>query len=295
MPPPPPPCPQVRLVSVAPDGVALAAGDSVQMQAAVGGGCGGPPEVIQSITWSSSDTRVLRVSAGTGLVHGVSPGLGAIRATITLGSGAGNGVATLRVVGLRIDRPAGAVRVGEQITLRAFRPGIETPILVRWALTPPSGGTMSDAGAFTACWPAQPVGLVATSIDDSSLTGIAQIDVIPIQSSNPIGPLTLIESASGAGARLDSLSEPVLVAIPIRGREFACHAVTRVRLELRDSGGGATLLADDSERLTASAIHQVPWLPAGQRPGEYQLVASAVIDGGSIVEGPPLSVRIQIR
>jgi hypothetical protein len=260
------------------------------------GSCGGVTVTVVSITWSSSDARVLRVGATTGLVHGVAPGLGATRATVTLSDGSvANGVATLRVGELRVDPGALTLRVGDQATFRAFRSGGQNPVPVRWSLSPADGGTISAAGAFRACWPPRSIELAATEIDDSSATGVARIITTPIQPSNPIGALAITESATGAGAKFDSLSEAVEVAIPIRGTEFACHQVSRVRLELRDARGGSTLLADDSVAITSSTIHRVRWLPAGHGPGGYVLVASAVIDGRSVVEGAPVSVRVQNR
>ncbi len=295
--PPPPPCPAVSVVSVAPDGLTLAPGDSVQMQAVGPAGCGGgPAAVVDSVTWTSSNPRIVQVGRTTGLARALAPGLAAIRATLySRAGGAGNGVATLRVASFRIDPPVRSLRVGEEVTFHASRNGAEGPIPVRWSLSRPEGGTISAAGAFKACWPAGPIDLLATAVEDSTLTSVAALVVMPIQESNPIESLRVTESAGGGVARLDSLSGAVEVTIPVRGNEFACHQVTRMRLELRDAGGGSALLADDSVQITSPTNHRIHWLPSNQRAGAYQLIASAVIDGRSIVEGPPLSVRIQLR
>ncbi len=89
-PPPPPPPPVVITVTVAPNGVTIPVGGTVQLAAAVSGVTGA------TVTWSSSNASVATVS-GTGLVTGVAPGSVGITATATKDGATGQGSATITV------------------------------------------------------------------------------------------------------------------------------------------------------------------------------------------------------
>ncbi len=95
--PPPPPTvvPGIRSVTVAPDGVSIQVGATVQMTAAV---TTDPGAAAPTIAWSSSDATKATVGATTGLVTGVAVGAVGIRATATSGTSTGSGVATVNVV-----------------------------------------------------------------------------------------------------------------------------------------------------------------------------------------------------
>ncbi|MGH7560166.1 MAG: Ig-like domain-containing protein, partial [Gemmatimonadales bacterium] len=86
-----PPPAGVNSVTVAPDGVTIAVGATLQMLAAVNADSG----VATTVTWSSSDNAKATVSA-TGLVTAVAPGAVAIRACSTVNAGV-CGAATVNI------------------------------------------------------------------------------------------------------------------------------------------------------------------------------------------------------
>ena len=92
---PPEPVPGIRSVTVAPDGAQLAVGASLQMTAAV---TTDPGAAAPTIAWSSSDAAKATVGATSGTVTGVAAGAAGIRATATVGTSTGSGVATVTVV-----------------------------------------------------------------------------------------------------------------------------------------------------------------------------------------------------
>jgi hypothetical protein len=123
-PPPEPPPPGIREVSVGPDGASVGIGQTLQMTAAVtlDAGATGTP----TIAWSSSDNAKATVST-SGLVTGVAVGSVGIRATATLGTSTGQGVATVNVVGttgcsinsVSLSPEEATLTVGETLQLAA--------------------------------------------------------------------------------------------------------------------------------------------------------------------------------
>jgi hypothetical protein len=93
-PPPEPPAPGIRSVTVAPDGATIAVGATLTFTAAV---TTDPGAATPTIAWSSSNTAVATVNATTGEVTAVAVGSVGIRATATSGTSTGSGVATLNV------------------------------------------------------------------------------------------------------------------------------------------------------------------------------------------------------
>jgi len=93
-PPPEPPAPGIRSVTVAPDGATIAVGATLTFTAAV---TTDPGAATPTIAWSSSNTAVATVNATTGVVTAVAVGSVGIRATATSGTSTGSGVATLNV------------------------------------------------------------------------------------------------------------------------------------------------------------------------------------------------------
>lgn len=156
-PPPEPPTPGVRSVSVAPDGANLPVGSTLQMTAAVTldpGATGAP-----TITWSSSDNAKATVSA-TGLVTGVAAGSVGIRATATLGTSSGQGVATINVVGaatcvisgVSISPTSASITVGQTLALAPSVNGtncVAADLAVTYTSGDPAIATVSAAGVVT--------------------------------------------------------------------------------------------------------------------------------------------------
>jgi len=76
--PPPPPPPPVAVVHVTPDSGAVVAGETLQLSVTLQDSTGAT--ITRTVTWSSLDTMIVRVST-TGAVRGVNAGLGAVVAT----------------------------------------------------------------------------------------------------------------------------------------------------------------------------------------------------------------------
>jgi hypothetical protein len=94
VPPPEPPAPGIRAVTVAPDGATIAVGANLTFTAAV---TTDPGAAAPTVAWSSSNTAVATVDPTSGVATGVAVGSVGIRATATSGTSTGSGVATLNV------------------------------------------------------------------------------------------------------------------------------------------------------------------------------------------------------
>jgi hypothetical protein len=122
-PPPEPPAPGIRSVTVAPDGGSVQVGGTLPMTAAVTLDPGATGAA--TIAWSSSDPAKATVNPTTGVVTGVAVGSVGIRATATLGTSTGQGVATVNVVGtvacvingVTISPSTATLAVGETLAL----------------------------------------------------------------------------------------------------------------------------------------------------------------------------------
>jgi hypothetical protein len=156
-PPPEPPPPGIRSVTVAPDGGSVQVGGTLPMTAAVTLDPGATGAA--TIAWSSSDPAKATVSAA-GVVTGVAVGSVGIRATATLGTSTGQGVATVNVVGavecvingVTVSPANASIVVGQTLALAPSVNGtncVAADLGVTYTSGDPAIATVSASGIVT--------------------------------------------------------------------------------------------------------------------------------------------------
>lgn len=134
-------------VTIAPAAAAIQVDSPLQLSATVAG------SGDQSVTWTSLDTAVARVSP-TGVVTGVAPGAAAVRATSVAhpGAAATAGI-TVGAVGLVVDPGAAEMDLGDTLQMRARVVGL-ADTTVTWESGNPSVASVGPAtGSVTALAP----------------------------------------------------------------------------------------------------------------------------------------------
>ncbi len=238
--PPPPPPPAVRQVSVAPDGVTVSPGQTLQMSAAVTADAG----CNAATTWSSSDITRATVSA-SGLVSvlpAAPSGSIAIRATATCATGGatGNGVATLNVVGttvtaVTITPPSAQINAGTSLsapgTLQASATvaGTNSPAqTVVWSSLDGTLASVSATGLITANAQSLggPVVIKACSTANPAVCGTMSLTVvIPAPASVQIQAVTFNNGTNNVPVNLTNVKAQIEIALNV---EAGSRNITRV-------------------------------------------------------------------
>ncbi len=280
-------------MTVAPDGVDLAVGDSLRMRATSSAGCAAPADTVMTWVFDGSDPAVATVSPD-GLVTGLRAGGVAIRARGTNAAGSSRaGFAVLRVVspGLAIEPAVGTLLLGTPVQFRAIRPVSAEPVSVEWSVTPPGAAAVTPDGLVTACHPATSFALDAFERADPSVAARVRVTVVSTLLAVAIRSLT--DVATGAGAALDALRDDVDIAIGVPASGYACRSVTRLTLSLADDRGGGVLIADDpTHRPAVDFVATIRFQPRRVPPGDYRLIPTVTLDDGRMEVGSGLPVRI---
>jgi hypothetical protein len=221
-PPPEPPPPGIREVTVGPDGGSVAVGGTLQMIASVTldpGATGAP-----TIAWSSSDNGKATVGATTGLVTGVAVGSVGIRATATLGTSTGQGVATVNVVGttgcvingVTISPDQASLTVGETLQLAPSVDGtncVEADLGVSYTSGNTAIATVSATGVVTAVG-AGTTTIVIKSAKDATKQAAMSIEVtVPDPATISIQSIT--QGGLGTPVNLNNVAGQIEVALNV--------------------------------------------------------------------------------
>ncbi|MBX3146013.1 MAG: Ig-like domain-containing protein [Gemmatimonadales bacterium] len=202
-PPPPPPPAVVRSVTVAPDGISVNPGQTVQMTAAVSADAG----VTATVTWQVSEAGRATISAAgllTVLANATS-GPVVVRATATGGGASVQGQATLTVVGtsvtaVTVTPPTATLNAGTTVSppqstqAVASVTGTNNPAqTVTWTSLDPTIATVNADGVITANNTAKPGNVViraCSTVDTSKCGTLALVVVVPDPASVQIQSVT---------------------------------------------------------------------------------------------------------
>jgi hypothetical protein len=290
-----PPCPQVAGVTVTPDNVEIAIGDSLQFRAVAFGGCHGEPAPTFVWRFQSSDPLLLVVDSLTGLAHGRRGGTVAVRATgvAAKDGGARSGAATVTVVGpnlVRISPAKATVAQGDSVQFTATLTPAGSTLPLRWSLSNSDAGTISDSGLFRACWPGAAAEVSAVAGGDTA-TARVTITSPPFRRANI---QSVDDAETGAPAPLDSLRADADVLVETNQAWFPCRRVTEVSLSIDDGRGSGTLLGRVPVGAESGAVvRRFRLHPSAIPPGDYGLQATAVVDGRFPVGSNRVVVRIR--
>jgi hypothetical protein len=143
-------------VTVGPDGASVAVNATLQMTVAV---TKDPGAGAETIAWTSSDPLKASVGATTGLVTGLAVGSVGIRATATIGTSSGSGVATVHVIssacvisGVSVEPTSAQLSLGQTLTLAAVVSGtncLEADLGVTYTSNDPDIVTVSATGVVS--------------------------------------------------------------------------------------------------------------------------------------------------
>jgi hypothetical protein len=183
---PPEPVPGIRSVTVAPDGAQLAVGATLQMTAAV---TTDPGAAAPTIAWSSSDAAKASVGATSGLVTGVAAGAAGIRATATVGTSTGSGVATVTVVaaavcsvtGVSVSPADAALVTGQTLAVAANVNGTNctaAQLGVTFASSNTAVATVNATSGLVSAVGAGSATITATSVTDASKKAALSVSVV---------------------------------------------------------------------------------------------------------------------
>ena len=278
----------------APNGVDLAAGDTVRMQASSSPACSAADSII-AWSWSVPDTTIATVSS-SGLVTGLVPGAALIQVTGTTAAGGtllGGATLHIKAVGLRIDPAAVMIDIRQPFTFRAFRQGTDVPEPVRWSLSNPDAGRITAAGVLTPCWPPRGAQVQAQAIADTVLRGESAVSVVSTADA-VVWVQAILDAVTGAAAPLDSLRNDVDVVITVAGDRFVCRTVRQVTLSVADSRGVVVQAAIDSTPPPhAMSSRGLRFRPSSLVDGVYVLTATAWLDGRLVELSNPVAVQIR--
>lgn len=179
-PPPAPPAPTVKSITVAPNPGTVAVGATITMNAAVVADEG----IATTVTWSSADPSKATVNTTTGVVTGVAAGSVAITATSTVNP-AVQGNATVNVVsnaatvtGVIVTPPSASLVVGQTVQAAATVTGTNNPSqTVTWtSLSPAIASVNATTGLITALSNGTAV-IRATSSANTNFSGTMSVTV----------------------------------------------------------------------------------------------------------------------
>ncbi len=197
-PPPEPPPPGIRSVTVAPDGGSVQVGSTLPMTAAVTLDPGATGAA--TIAWSSSDPAKATVSAA-GVVTGVAVGSVGIRATATLGTSTGQGVATVNVVGavacvindVTVSPANASIVVGQTLALAPSVNGtncVAADLGVTYTSGAPAIATVSASGIVTGVAGGTTTIVIKSAKDPTKQTAMAVEVVVPTPATLSIQSVT---------------------------------------------------------------------------------------------------------
>ena len=249
-PPPPPPEPGIRSVTVGPDGATVGVGGTLQMTVAV---TKDPGAGAETITWTSSDNTKATVS-NTGLVTGVAVGSVGIRATATVGTSSGSGVATVNIVsstcvisGVTVTPAAASINVGQTVALAGVVNGTNcatADLGVTYTSNNTNIATVSATGVVTGIAGGTTTVLV-TSTKDATKQAAMSVQVnVPAPSTISIQSVT--SGGLGTPVNLSNVKGQIEIALNIdRGDKTLDHVDALI--------GGVVVASQTFPAVTAAA------------------------------------------
>ncbi len=238
-PPPPPPAPQVRSVTVDPNGISVNPGQTVQMTASVVA----DPGLTPTVTWQVSEAGRATISAAGLLtvLADATTGPIVVRATASGGAtgGSAQGAATINVIGttvtsVTITPPTAVLNAGTSISppqsLQAVASviGTNNPAqTVTWTSLDPTVATVNPTdGTITANNTAKPGNVViraCSTVDTSKCGTLALVVVVPDPASVQVQSVTT--GGLTTPVNLNNVNGQIEIALNV---EPGSRAITRV-------------------------------------------------------------------
>ena len=261
---PPEPVPGIRSVTVAPDGAQLAVGATLQMTAAV---TTDPGAAAPTISWSSSDAAKASVGATSGLVTGVAAGAAGIRATATVGTSTGSGVATVTVVAAAVCSVSGvtlsptdppALVTGQTLAVAANVTGTNcsaAQLGVTYASSNTAVATVNATSGLVSAVGAGSATITATSVTDASKKAALSLTVV-VPAPATVSIQSITQFATNLPVDLSNVGGQIEVTLNVD--PGAAPSVTKAQVLIGGLVVAEQILAAPSAQASPSLASQQP-------------------------------------
>ncbi|HVA58599.1 MAG TPA: Ig-like domain-containing protein [Gemmatimonadaceae bacterium] len=156
---------------------------------------------------------------------------------------------------------------------------------VRWSVQPPNAATVTADGLVTVCFPASKFTVVATSLQDTTVSGLAS--VLAVSTLPGISIASITRSGTTTPATTDSIAGSVDIGATFNASGFACHAPTEADLIVTRAAGdtvvarqtfGAGVAGPQQVLLTFRSADSTAGHPAFPN-GPYQMHVGLLLTG----------------
>lgn len=171
---------------------------------------------------------------------------------------------------------------------------------VRWSVQPPSAATVTADGLVTVCYPFSKFTVIATSLQDTTVSGSAS--VLAVSDLPGITIASITRTGTTTPVSTDSIVGSVDVGLTFNASDFACHAPAEADLIVTRAAGdtvvarqtfGAGVAGPQQVLVTFRSADSTAGHPAFPN-GPYQMHVGLVLTG-LIAPLPSSTFNITVR